>query len=338
MLAASFGVGRRWRVTTTSDISNRRHIMAMAQEGVIRCLTTPNWRVPRGTWCLLAGSLIGCGNDATGPVVRPRADASWFTPAIASQLDFTGRLPGTRPLGGQATGIDADDAIRFSNGVMKDLGPILSPFFSDDAGIPVDGANLRQCGRVDFIESAYGAFAPERTQFFRNVHGAKWLVRYCDRALRAVAEIDIAANAVGLGVDSTGGIVPKSQGTNFSFRGLPQSGMREPTVEDAAALVAKNGAGRISALPRLIHIGHGFVSYAMSYLFVQTAPDGTRTTTMVFGVSNTDLRIRAERNAPSDRDSLAEIGDSMRSFLVLQARRDDAIARSVVTELLSPAR
>jgi len=247
-------------------------------------------------------------------------------------------LPGTRPLAGQATGIGADDAIRISNAIMKDLGPVLSQFFSDDAGIAVDGANLRQCDRVDFIESAYGAFAPERTQFFRNVHGAKWLVRYCDRALRAVAEIDIAANAVGLGVDSSGGIVPRSQGTNFSFRGLPQSGVREPTVEDAAALVAKNGAGRISELPRLIHIGHGFVSHAVSYLFIQTAPDGTRTTTMVFGVTSADLRIRAERNAPGDRDSLPEIGDSMRTFLVLQARRDDAIARSVVTELLSPAR
>jgi len=312
--------------------------MALVERGVIRHVLPPHWRPSLGAWCLLAGSLIGCGKDATGPVPTPRADASWFTLAIASQLDFAGRLPGTRPLAGQATGIDADDAIRFSNAIIKDFGSVLSDIFSDDAGIPVDGDNLRQCDRVDCVESAYEPFAPERTQFFRNVHGAKWLVRYCDRESRVVAEIDIAANAVDMGVDSSGGIVPKSSGTNFSFRGVPRSGIRPPTVEGAAALVSKNGAGRISELPRLIHIGHGFVSYAVSYLFIQTAPDGTRTTTMVFGVTSADLRIRPERNTPSDRDSLPEIGDSMRTFLVPQARRDDAVAKSVVSELLEPTR
>lgn len=295
-------------------------------------------RTPVAAWCLLAGTLLGCQADATGPVPYSSASASWFTPAVASQLDRTGRLPGTRPIGTQATGMSATDAIRFANAVIKDFGAGLSDFFSDDAGIAVDGATLRQCDRVDFVESAYEPFAPERTQFVRNVHGAKWLVRYCDRHARVVAEIDIAANAVGLAVDSAGGIVPKSNGTNWSWRGLPQSTRRAPTVEDAAALVSRNGAGRISELPRIVHIGHGFVAHAVSYLFTQRAADGTHTTTMVFGVTTADMRIQPERSAPGAVDSMAEIGDSMRTFLVPITRRNEALAKSVVTALLTGQR
>ena len=160
-------VGRRSSVTHTPSLSATRHGIGATRNDSSR---TPHRRPSLGAWCLLAGSLIGCGKDATGPVPTPRADASWFTLAIASQLDFAGRLPGTRPLAGQATGIDVDDAIRFSKAIIKDFGPALSDIFSDDAGIPVDGANLRQCDRVDFVESAYGLFAPERSNLNTRSH------------------------------------------------------------------------------------------------------------------------------------------------------------------------
>lgn len=286
----------------------------------------------------VALSASGCSGNPTEPGGRSVAKAEWFTPDIAATLGLDGRLPGARPAVGESTAINVDDARRFALAFVKAYGEAYSDSWSMEAGIRVDGTKLGPCDRIDYIESAYADYPPERTEGFRNIHGPRWQVRLCGDADLPLVEISVAANARNITVDDAGRLTSAPNSTVFQVQGVPQATSPYGSVEDAAALVAANGAGRISQPPRLIHVGLLFHSRAVSYRFVQTATNGTRTETVVFGATRDDIRIRTERAAGAEVDTLGEAppAGGRLPVPVLMTRRVDALPKSLLARIVSP--
>ena len=286
----------------------------------------------------LALSGSGCSDNPTGPSRPPMAKAEWFTADVAARLGIDGRLPGARPAVGEATSVSVDDARRFAFAFVAAYGEAYSESWSIQAGTQVDGTKLRQCDRIDYIESAYDDYPPERTEGFRNIHGPRWQVRLCGDTDRPLVEISVAANARNITVNDMGRLTSAPNSSAFQDRGVPQATSPYASVEAAAALVAANGAGRISQLPRLIHVGQLFSSRAVSYRFLQTASNGSRTETVVFGTSADDLRIRPERAVGAEVDMLGDVNPlgGRLPLPVLMTRRVDALPKSILANIVSP--
>lgn len=267
----------------------------------------PVWRFAICTHLFV---LAACKHGTGIADTTANMDTNWFTPAVAVALTSDGRFPGARPEAASVVPVTLDAARALANAWVKTVGAVSALIWSDDAGVTITPAALIQCGRIDFVESAYEEIPATRSPFFRNAWGSHWLVRYCQNGSVAVVEVSVAANAADLEITTDGRLDLQSVSAAFNDHGIAQNSRRYPSVEDGARLVAKVNAGaRISKLPRLVHAGRGTPPWIMSWVFEQTDAAGQRSRTSVFGASKMSLISRPLAETTAESDTLLDIAD-----------------------------
>ena len=286
-------------------------------------------------------TLTAC-QDGTGIAgTTSSMDPNWFTPAVAAQLTRDHRFPGARPEVTTVVPVTLDAARALANGWVRTVGVVSAPYWSDDARVTVTSAALVQCGRIDFVESAYEEMSPTRSQLFRNAWGPHWLVRYCQHGSAAVVEVSVAANAADLAIADDGRLDLQSVHAALNDHGIAQNSRQYPSVEDGARFLAnaKTGA-RIAALPRLVHAGRGTPPWIMSWVFEQADAAAQRSRTSVFGASKMSLIARPLAETTAESDTLVDIADQpgRPSIPVIIKRRATALQISDVVLFLSQNR
>lgn len=273
--------------------------------------------------------LFGCVDSDQTPVGQATVlDKDWLTASVAAQLDASGRFPGVVPTADSAPALAKQRAAALADAYLKTFGASSSVIWSVDAGITVDGANLRQCDRIDFVESAYDAIPAGQNEWFRNAWGPQWIVRFCQHSATPIVEVTVAANASNVQITSSGALPAGAYSVIFVAHGIPQSASRAPSIEEAAEAVSRaNRTGRISKLPKLIGIGAGIAPWRASFVFEQSDAGGGRTISTAVGLTRAAITVRPGRGANIEMDTLFDLSAGGIPVPVPLRRRGDAVSK-----------
>lgn len=256
----------------------------------------------------LCVSILCLGSCAEGDLVLPRqsvAEASWFTPQVATLLDREGRLPAGSPLPTDSVSISVADASLYAQAYLTQFATDLEAYLSRDAGFRVRVAELTQCNRTEFISSAYSFFPAGVSERFRATWGPHWLFRYCGPTGAVEVEAVVAASGYRPVLKDRRYPAYEWAG-NVQTRGIPRTSIRYPEQEDAARLIAEHGAARVGSLPRRIRLGAGFSPFTHSFSLTEQSVNGTRRTVSVVGPSTATLSVAREDRHVAQHDTLYE--------------------------------
>lgn len=306
----------------------------------VRCVSS--MRVQLACLAMLPGVSACRDQTGIGPEITS-IDRNWVTPAVAAQLDAAGRFPGTRPVLASMPAVSVDAARALAKAWVNTVGTVSAQVWSDDAGVAVTAAKLVQCSRIDFVESAYETIPPTRTQFFRNVWGPHWLVRFCQNGSVPVVEVSVAASAADIAVMANGRLDGQAVHAAFDDHGIAQSSKQYPSVEDGARFVATstvNSGALIAEVPEIIHAGRGTAPWVVSWIFTQTAAASVRSRITVFGASKRSLIARPISDSTAESDTLVDFSPDQggASIPVVISRRASALQVSDVILFLSQPR
>jgi hypothetical protein len=286
---------------------------------------------------------VAACKDQTGPQKTfTTIEDAWVTPSIAAQLDL-GLFPGNRPEIASPREVSLDAARTLANAWVKTVGVVSASIWSDDAGVTVLPAQLVQCNRIDYVESAYEEIPATRSQAFRNAWGSQWLVRFCQNGSAPVVEVSVAANATTASVGKDGRLDGESVNAAFNDHGIAQNSKQYPSVEDGARHVATANAragSRIAELPKITRAGRGTPPWIVSWIFTQTDAAAVRSRVSVFGASKTALITRPVQDITAESDTLVDVSPAQNgtSIPVVIKRRANALQISDVLLFLSQPR
>ena len=280
-------------------------------------------------------ALVGCTDSGKMSISDATVlDKNWLTASVLAQLDPSGRFPSTAPATDNTPAVSLLRAKALADAFVHTFGSSSSMIWSQDAGVPVEGGSLRQCDRVDFVESAYDAIPASQNDWFRNAWGPQWIVRLCQRTSVPIVELTVAANASNIQITDAGTLPFGAYSAIFVAHGIPQGTARAPSIEDAAEAVARaNRTAQISQLPSMVGIGAGISPWRTSFLFEQTGTGGIRTVTTAVGLTRSALQLRPSRGSSIELDTLYDLSPTGVAVPVLLRRRSTAIAKSDVRQI-----
>jgi len=257
---------------------------------------------------------------------------AWFIPAVAAQLDASGRLPGTRPEPGDSE-VSAERAGELADMFLWQFGPLAQAIFSRDAGRAVVPSELRRCRRIDFVDSPYATIPPDASDNFKAMHGPQWLIRYCARDGSLSVEVYVTALGLGMSIDATGSFRTNVPLGNFFFRAVRPDGLYAEQSEDAASAGFATLPDPIAAVPRAVLIGRGWAPQVMSWAITQTDASGARTTRVALPVGFPRRWLISRRDSMLvEEDTLAE-PDMQPTVLRILRRRSSAVTRAEILSL-----
>lgn len=216
-------------------------------------------------------ALASCRDEGIVDARLPRAELAWFTSAIAAQIDRNGQLPGLRPGEDGASEISAARAGEIAAMTHRQFGYVSEPAWSRDAGYTVRAADLRPCGRIDFVEAAYADVPAEASPYFKSRVGPQWLVRYCANSIVTAVEYYVSAQGLSSALDSLGQFLINTPITAISSRAINRAVPARESSEDAAGEVFRRSRRQISALPVMRRVSGDVLPWVMSWSLKQGA-------------------------------------------------------------------
>jgi hypothetical protein len=137
--------------------------------------------------------------------------------------------------------------------------------FERRRGAPIDGRNLKRCGRPLYAESPYEEPAPDMNEAVVNFAASRWIFPYCDMSGPAVS-IAVAASATRLRVVDGRWPTVSFIGGEFDALGIPMGTIEPMSPETAARMLGTATGKRVATIPRLVLAGVGHWAQAAHWM------------------------------------------------------------------------
>lgn len=204
----------------------------------------------------------GC-SDSISPVGNAAIDTRAFmTAEVVAQLTSDGRLPNTLPPADAIIEVTSSQADVLARAYVKSFGRYLVNTWSEEAQRSITASRLAPCDRVDFLESAYETIPLSTSKNFKQLHSGAWLVRFCDGGSVPVVEVSVSS-VPGMMPTITDGVFGVGDiGDAIKASGVLSSAYSTGRPDRAVEAGATRLNAKLSALPRLVHIGGQYVAQA----------------------------------------------------------------------------
>lgn len=282
----------------------------------------------RRPWAALVAAIAaGCADERVTGLREAVASAEWFSAQIASQLDAQGRLPASRPVRPTDSEVTAETAKSLADSLISGFGASLEGHWTGEAGRRVSARNLRQCGRIDFLEHPYTEIPASASDAFRAHYGSKWAVRYCTKDDIVDVQVFVSATGLAVSVAPDGSLRQNVPLIAFTTGGVPQ----QPDRPEAASREVFSRSRRpIVALPRHVLFGGGYYPGNQSFIVTQGASDGSVSEVRAFARGRARAwQVRTATTAESGADTLAD-----GTQRIVLTRRAAALLRSEIEEVI----
>jgi hypothetical protein len=279
-------------------------------------------------------ALVSCRDTGVFDAPMTRAEITWFTADIAAQIDKNGQLPGVRPGGVDESEISPARAIELAALMHHDFGAAQQSMWSQDAGYTIRAADLRQCGRVDFVEHPYSALPLQASPSFKARVGPKWLVRYCAASSIPVVEYYVSAQGLSSALDSTGRFLTNTPITAVKSRAINRAVPAAETSEDAAGESFRRSRKQIERIPIMVLVGKNTVPWVLSWSVKQVDTPPGITATVAYPLGNPrKWVVRESPDTTTEADTLEDGGVTPSKMYVLR-RRPSAAKHEDVRQIL----
>lgn len=278
--------------------------------------------------------LASCRDKGVVDAQLPRAELSWFTPGIAAQIGIDGQLPGIRPTVGGVSEISSARAAELAAMTHRQFGNASEQLWSRDAGYSLRAADLRPCGRIDFIEPAYVGVPADASPYFKSRVGPQWLVRYCAHSSVAAVEYYVSAQGLSSALDSLGQFLTNTPLTAIKSRAINRAIPARESSEDAAGEVFRFSRRQISELPVMRRVGGDIAPWVLSWSIKQgDSLQGRSSASLAYPWGNPrKWTVRDSVTSATESDTLID-GSTTPVRTYILRRRVDAVTRADLRQI-----